>query len=298
MNILKLLRGDRARRDYRDHGYHVFRGALPRELVDAVADTVCQKVRPYQGPILRQDGQLAAHDFFPGTSVIRNSLLDAHLPISGPMKPIETTLTALITSTALGGCLREIDGAEHYNIHQTLLFFAAQTTEIHLDSWALDTAPRGFAHTLWIPLQDMDFRSGMPSVIAWPIGKVISEADLGLPASGSEAERYHRYQAALSARLLADSPEVSTSLVRKGDFIVWTSLTPHCTLPAQPFPAERLSLQVLLRPLHHRWGNFIDQPSDHPTNRHIRMTEQFSYFVNEQISRDYQIAGSLPAPAA
>src|SRR5882724_1895907 len=99
MNILKLLRGDRARRDYRDHGYHVFRGALPRELVNAVADTVCQKVRPYQGPILRQDGQLAAHDFFPGTSVIRNSLLDAHLPLSGPMKPIETTLTAPSTTT-------------------------------------------------------------------------------------------------------------------------------------------------------------------------------------------------------
>ena len=43
---------------------------------------------------------------------------------------------------------KKLDGAEHYTIPQTLLFFAAQTTGLHLDSWALDTAPVISPHTL------------------------------------------------------------------------------------------------------------------------------------------------------
>lgn len=182
------------------------------------------------------------------------------------MEPLESALTAVVTSPQLVEALHKLDGAEHYNIHQTPLFFAAQTTELHLDSWGLDTAPHGFAHTLWIPLQDMTPDLGLPGVIPWPRGKVVTEADLGLPASGSTAERYEPYHRALSAKLLADSPDVRTALVRRGDAIVWTSLTPHLTLPARAYPCERLSLQVLLRPMDTRWGNFTVQPPDQPAH--------------------------------
>jgi hypothetical protein len=138
---------------------------------------------------------------------------------------------------------------------------------------------------------------GLPAVIPWPRGKVVTEADLGLPASGSNTERYERYPRAQSAKLLAHSPETRTALVRRGDLIVWTSLTPHLTLPSRDHACERLSLQVLLRPAHTRWGNFLVQPSDHPPNRHIWKTDHFSYFVYDSVSRDFGIACELPAPA-
>jgi hypothetical protein len=299
MNILKMFGASKERQQYRDRGYFVFRDALPVNQVDALANLAHHHVLPYQGPILRRNAKVEVHDFFERTTLISNAILNAHLPISEAMRPVEAALTALITSPAVSDRLQLLDGpeTEHYNIHQTLLFFAAQTTEPHIDSWGLDTAPRGFAHTVWIPLQDMTFRSGLPSVVPWPQGKVVSEAELGLPAEGSHTERYDRYQQALAAKLLAGRPEAITSPVRRGDFIVWSSLTPHFTLPSLPFPVERLSLQVLLRPLHLRWGHFLDQPSDHPTNRHIRINERFSYFVNEDVSRDHGIAGSLPTPA-
>ena len=300
MNILKMFGANKERQQYRDRGYFVFRDALPVDQVDALANLAHSHVLPYQGPILRQNTKLEVHDFFEGTTLIRNPVLNAHLPICEAMRPVEAALTALITSPAVSDRLRLLDGAEteHYNIHQTLLFYAAQTTDPHIDSWGLDTAPHGFAHTLWIPLQDMTFRSGLPSVIPWSQGKLVSEADLGLPAEGSPAERYERYQQAFTAKLMADRPEVVTSPVRRGDFMVWSSLTPHFTLPSRPFPVERLSLQVLLRPLHLRWGNFLVQPSDHSVNRHIRINERFSYFIYEDVSRDYGIAGGLPTPAA
>jgi phytanoyl-CoA hydroxylase len=296
--LLRYVLKDRTDRHYQDFGYKVLRGVLPRDKVDAIAGIVRDVVVPHRGPLLRNTGEIAPHDFFDGTSLIRNPLANAHLPLSPAMEPLESALTAVVTSPQLAETLRKLDGADHYNIHQTLLFFAAQTTELHLDSWGLDTAPHGYAHTLWIPLQDMAPELGLPAVIPWPRGKVVTEADLGLPASGSNTERYERYHRALSAKLLADSPETRTALVRRGDLIVWTSLTPHFTLPARAHPCERLSLQVLLRPMDSRWGNFTVQPPDHPTNRHIRKTEDFSYLVDENISRDFGIAGSLPAPAS
>ena len=60
------------------------------------------------------------------------------------------------------------------------------------------------------------------------------------------------------------------------DLIVWSSLTPHFTLPAQPFPAERLSLQVLIRPAANRWGDFLSQPYDQTSVQLERVTEHFS----------------------
>ena len=298
MKILNAFRRNDARQHYRQFGYHVFRSVLPRAPVDALAALAGDVIAPYRGPIQRQSGKLEVHDYFPGTSLIRNSLADAHLPISEAMRPVELALTALLTSTELAAVLQKLDGAEHYTIHQTLLFLAVQTTELHIDSWVLDTAPHGLAHTLWIPLQNMDMRAGLPGVVPWPLGKAVTEAELGLSPSCPPAERYGRYQAALARKVLADRPETVTVPVCKGDLIVWSSLTPHLTLPSLPFPAKQLALQVNLRPTHLRWGSFLDQPKGHPTNRHIRMTERFSYFVHENISREYQIAGSLPAPAS
>jgi hypothetical protein len=292
-NLLRYILPGQVNDQYQQRGYEVFRNALPLGTVNAVAE-LARGLSTYGGEILRQNGQLEVNDVFPGTQLIRNPVLNAHLPISEAMKPVCAALRALITSPALAARLKELDNAEHYTIHQTLLFFAAQTTGLHLDSWALDTSPRGFAHTLWVPLQDMDFRSGLPCVIPWPQGKVVTEAELGWTGAGTYGERYDFYQRALSEKLLGGSPEIATALVRKGDFIVWSSLTPHFTLPSQPFPTERLSLQVLLRPTHHRWGNFIDQPIDHPTKRVIRMTDRFSYFISEDICRDYGIAGDPP----
>ena len=280
-------------RQYRDRGYVLFRKLLPVDLVDTLAEVIRTQVVPYEGPLLRQDNTRQAHDFFPGTSLVRNPLANAHLPIDAAMRPLETALGAVVTAPQLADRLRELDDAEHYNIHQTLVFFASQTTALHLDSWGLDTAPHGFAHTLWIPLQDMDPTMGVPGVIPWPRGKLLSEADLGLSGEGSFRERYEAYQGALVDRLMSDGPDVETPLARRGDVIVWTSLTPHFTWPARHFPTERLSIQVLLRPLSMKWGDFVTQPKDHPTNRHIRATDRFSFFVNEQISQDCGITGSF-----
>ena len=133
--------------------------------------------------------------------------------------------------------------------------------------------------------------SGVPMVAPWPVGKVITEADLGLPSEGAIAERYKRYHDALIGHVFKDRPEMVTAVVRKGDILVWTSLSPHLTMPAKHFPAKRLSLQVLVRPSHLRHGTFCHQPDEFHTSRMIRVSDRIGYSVSEDIAKTYGIDG-------
>ena len=276
-NVLRHILPGPEKRHYERRGYQVFRAAFPPEEIAAIADMVRALVPGYAGEIRRQDGTFAVNDFFPGTTVLRNSLLHAHHSLPDGLEPLSARLRALVTSPALADRLQLLDGAAHYTVHQTLLFFAAQTTDIHLDSWSVDTVPRGHSHTAWIPLQDLNPRSGIPSVIPWPARKVLTESELGIEQPhASHSERYTIYHRALVERLCSASPEAVTPLLRKGDFIVWSSLAPHFTLPSFPFPIERLSLQVLIRPAHRPWGSFIDQPRNRPPEELQQINERFS----------------------
>src|SRR5262245_19152991 len=281
MVLPMFLNASAARQQYRARGYHLFRRAFAADEIGAIADMIRRLVPLHTGELRRQDGAFAANQFFPGTTLVSNNLLHPHLSLPGELAPLSAALRALITSSALGERLRSLDGERHYTIHQSLLFFAAQTTELHLDSWSVDTSPLGHSHTVWIPLQDLDHRSGIPCVVPWPAGKVVTEQDLGLAREDtmSRDDRYERYHQALRAKLMGGSPEIATSLMRKGDFMVWSSLTPHLTLPAQSFPSERLSLQVLIRPADQRWGDFLEQPYDRTSLQLVKVSPYFSIRV-------------------
>lgn len=273
---------------YKDSGYQVFRGALPVNLVNAVADRAREFV-DYRGDVIRQNGSFSPHDYFPGTRLIRNSPANMHLPLPGEQAPLSTALRDLVSSRALAECLKKLDGATHYNVQQTVLFFAGQTTELHIDSWSVDTAPHGFSHTVWIPLQDIEPNTGSIAVVPWPLGKVVTEQELGLPESGDNTERYVRYHAALNEKILSERPEVIATYLHRGDFVVWTSLTPHLSLISNPFPRERLSLQVLVVPAHRTRGTFLNQPTQWFADRTIRVNDDFSFYVPENITETFGI---------
>ncbi|MBV8406472.1 MAG: phytanoyl-CoA dioxygenase family protein [Alphaproteobacteria bacterium] len=279
MTIIEKLTRRPVREHYRRRGYQVFRQVFSREHVATVAEHA-REVSRYTGELRRQNGQFEVNDFFPGTRLVRNSILHPHLSLPEPLTALAKGLFDLVTAEQLAARLHQLDGRNnHYVVHQSLLFFSVQTTELHLDSWSVDTQPLGRSHTAWIPLQDLDHRSGVPSVVPWPRDRALSERDLGLDARGSRDERYERYHQALRRHILEESPEAATPLLRMGDLVVWSSLTPHFTLPAQAFPAARLSLQVLLRPIDLRWGDFLEQPFDRTSvalrqvNRHFSVRD-------------------------
>lgn len=268
---------------YRENGYRHLRGVLSVDQVTEFADLAYKMITPYRDEILRQDGRYAFNDFFPSSTLVRNSVSNAHLRLPPELKPVSTSLRALLTSSGIYNALHELDGAEHYTIYQTIIFFAAQSTIPHLDSFSSDTAPHGYAHTMWIPLEDMDYLSGVPAVVPWPIGKLLTESELGLPDDPnlSFRERHDRYCLALSTRLQEEGMDIRTAFMRKGDVLVWGSLTPHFSFPSNPAPRRRLSLQVLVRPTHLTLGNFAWQPAqweDHPVEQ---MNSRFDFILKD-----------------
>ena len=271
---------DSYQRGYRKRGYHVFRNAFDPNDIGSFANRVRTILPAYNGLIWRQSGDVEFNEFFYGTSLVKNSILNMHIVAPPGLESLSLELRKLITSQALGDRLKSLDGEDHYTIHQTILFLTAPTTDLHLDSWSLDTVPHGGAHTIWIPLQDMNPLSGVPSVVPWPKDMLLTEADLGLSGTGSSTERYDRYQCSLASTILQKSPEAITPLMRAGDFIVWSSLTPHFTLPSRPWPAERLAVQVLVRPTRRIWGSFANQPPKWTIDRSLRFTKQFSLLFN------------------
>ena len=293
--MLRMLRarGNRAtpeRVHYGQRGYQVFRNVFDPAEVEALAGLV-RSAADYEGKLLRKDGSVSTHDFFEGTRIVRNPLANYHLPLCNDVAALSASLRNLLTAPELADHLRRLDGAESYIIHQSLVFFAAQTTELHIDSWGVDTSPRGCAHTLWVPLQDMHYRAGVPAVVPWPLGEVVTEADLGLTADGTVAERYEHYHQAFARRILEGRPELVTAFLNRGDLVVWSSLTPHLTLPSMPFPIERLSLQVLLKPTALRRGTFLEQPEKWYPERAIRASEDIFLYVPENIHSLFGIDG-------
>lgn len=263
---------------YRTLGYKHFRGVLPVDEVSRFADLAYRLITPYRGEILRQDGKQGFNEFFPSTTLLKNSVSNGHVRLPADLKPVHDGLRALITSAPIYESLRQLDGEEHYTIHQTLIFISSQATMPHLDSWSMDTVPHGFAHTLWIPLEDMDHLSGVPGVIPWPVGKLLTEAELGLTAGGlSFRARHDQHYEALTKKLVAEGTEVYTSHMRRGDLLAWASTTPHFSFPSNPFPKRRLSLQVLVRPTRYEWGTFVDQPG--PPEPVEKATDRFDFTV-------------------
>jgi hypothetical protein len=84
-NLLRYTLQERADRQYQERGFYVCRKALPFGEVQTFAD-LARDLISY--PSLRQNDELAANEFFSGTQIVRNPVLNAHLTISEAMKPI------------------------------------------------------------------------------------------------------------------------------------------------------------------------------------------------------------------
>ena len=263
---------------YKALGFKHFRGVLPVDEISGLADLAYRLITPYRGEILRQDGKPDFNEFFPSTTLLKNSVCNGHVRLPADLKPVHDALRALVSSAPIYESLRQLDDEEHYTVHQTLIFISSQATPPHLDSWSMDTVPHGFAHTLWIPLEDMDYLAGLPGIIPWPVGKLLTEAELGLAAADlSFRVRHDQHYEALTKKLLAEGAEVYASFMRRGDFLAWASTTPHFSLPSNPFPRRRLSLQVLIRPTRYEWGTFVDQPG--PPAPAERVSDRFDFIV-------------------
>jgi hypothetical protein len=71
------------------------------------------------------------------------------------------------------------------------------------------------------------------------------------------------YQNALYKKLLAPGATMTAPILGKGDVIIWSTLTPHGSLPSWPPDQSRLSLQGIYYPVDLPWGAYIYESGKH-----------------------------------
>jgi hypothetical protein len=212
--------------------------------------------------------------------IVCNALIDPHKKPETPI--LSAAILQLLCNDQLADFLKTLDGELSngcYSIHQTILFFVPPGCDIHIDGWPLETKPWGYAHTLWIPLEDVTLLNGALAIMSWPRGRFMTPHDLGFNDFGdggySDQEKYMKYHEGLCRYLRDDGrPANIFPKLDVGDLISFTSLTPHGTMPFYEQHASRMALQVLLRPsmlpystiLNALDGNYI-APSDASSSR-------------------------------
>lgn len=226
-------------RDYRAKGYAVLRNFLSIEAVSALRDAVAAEVYGTDETLLRHvSKQYDLHEFvdgYAGQRIIRNALLDPHCAAALPRFRAKFAEAAL--TNAIGDLLESIDGARNHVLLQTILFFVPAATATHVDGWGMDTEPCGYAHTLWMPLETVTVENGPVAVYDWHVGK-------RLPVNFASTS-YEAYHEALAQEL----GEPTIPDLNQGDLVLFSSTTPHGTMPSVHPHISRMSMQIRMTPV-------------------------------------------------
>jgi hypothetical protein len=276
------------RRFYHDNGFSIFRSVLPVSAIDALVNPIKTDLTEYDGPIARHYGDPAPH-VLSADGRILNSIAQPHLVTVPALQAFREAAVAVFCHPAVADCLGKLDGQHSYGFQGALLFFVSPLTTIHDDSWSCNTLPPGGSFTVWIPLEEFDAFSGPPYVIRWPLGKLMTPAELGIEFPPEDTPGWAHiaqphYDAALGAKVRRDGMAMIVPFLHRGDMLIFASTTPHGSLPAHPADRSRLSLQGIYRPMGVPWGAYLYESGKH----------RFGPAVREERRHNDQFTLTLP----
>ena len=73
---------------YRIRGFKHLRNILPVEQIDRLADLAYRSITPHRGKIRRQDGKMGFNEYIPYTTLVRNSVSDAHVTVPADLRSL------------------------------------------------------------------------------------------------------------------------------------------------------------------------------------------------------------------
>ena len=267
---------------YRADGFFVFRRAIDRLLVKAVAKAEETVVRPYTGPLLRHSGKVMSHDHMNGpmrdNDRWQNGLLNPHRLTEEPLQAFRDATVQLLTSDSIFSCLHGLDGNERYTLHQSILFFVSPVTNTHLDRFTLDTVPPGRSFTVWIPIDAVSPANGPLFLVP----RKFSLYDQELEGVGSNArsrgELTYAYNAAVAKKIGAADVDAVVPFLQPGDAVVVSPSTPHGSFEALDPRLWRRAFQAIYRPTCiARWGGY-------PTHDDLHSVEAEEVEVNARFN--------------
>jgi len=211
---------------FASEGFVVIRQAVPSALIDAVLHAQRgsrlnpllifrgQGVVGYERAKWNQHGQMV------------RSIQNPHLLGFAPR--LSASIRRLVFSDAIAKALADCTDVSQWVNWQTMLFDRSVGTDVHLDTWFLDTQPRGHLIGAWIALEEIRPESG-PFIVYPRSHNLLVDTEMnGLVDLSARKDQLHdvirRHQ--LTPKQL---------LLGKGDLVLWNSLVAHGSeLPASP----------------------------------------------------------------
>lgn len=221
-------------------GYVVLPRALPAPLIDRVL-AAQRASRRHPLLIFRGQGVVGYERArWNAQGQMVRSIQNPHLLGFAPR--LSRSIRELVFSNAIAEALAAATGQAEWVNWQTMLFDRSVGTDLHLDTWFLDTQPRGHLVGAWIALEDIQPTSGPFLIYPRSHELAVSARMAGLDDLSNRTSQLRQAlrSAAIEPRIL---------LLRKGDLVLWNSLVAHGSeLPVSP-QATRKSVTAHFYPL-------------------------------------------------
>jgi ectoine hydroxylase-related dioxygenase (phytanoyl-CoA dioxygenase family) len=200
------------------NGYVIVPGAIPQDLIDNLLQA---QRRSRRNPLLIYRGQgVVGYERarWNAQGQMMRSMQNPHL--LGFVPKLSNAIRRLVFNPSIAEALHASTGIQRWVNWQTMLFDRSVGTEVHLDTWFLDTNPRGHLIGIWIALEDITPESG-PFLI-YPRSHNLPVAT-EMACLGQLNDRTVQLRTAL----LEASIDPKPLLLRKGDVVLWNSLLAH-----------------------------------------------------------------------
>tara|TARA_A100001011_G_C14300905_1_gene840731 strand:- start:18 stop:908 length:891 start_codon:yes stop_codon:yes gene_type:complete len=144
-----------------------------------------------------------------------NSIQNPHL--LGLSRSFRKAHNKIIFHKSISNALREFNGEKDHIHYQSMFFDKSTGTQLHQDTWYLDTQPRGNLVGVWIALEDININSGPFIVYTNTDKKIINPSKYDF----KDLENDKRFKKDYS-----DSKKFQF-LAQKGDLLIWDSFSIH-----------------------------------------------------------------------
>ena len=217
---------DDIRQYYRENGYVVMRGLVPRRQCEEALRRFDREVKPYPGFIYRQATANPERHVFTAHGFMLNSILNVQSLDRRKFRDFRNVGLATITHPAVQGVLRDILG-EPGKLVQSMYFQGNPATWAHQDTYYLDAEEIGRMTAGWFAMEDI--APGAGRFYVYPRSHLIDMQKNG--GNFDVAFHHDRYKQLVIDVIRRQGLECRAPALRQGDALFWAAKTMHGSLP-------------------------------------------------------------------
>lgn len=223
---------------YLKNGYVIIKDILEEKEVDKLVDGWAKEIKNYKGYLVRQSSSIPQKNIFNKKNWVMNSLQHIqNLPQKDFPALTSAFLNHICENKKLADLIRFfIKGKPR--LVQSMFFEGNTATSAHYDSYYLDDEIIGRMAACWIALEDIDWNAGRFFIC--PKSHLDKEFQNSISNYAKESDFVECNYELIKNK----SYEVRAPFLRKGEILIWNSLTIHGSLPDFEPKNSRKSITV------------------------------------------------------